>query len=79
MRFELVWNEGTADERREALVVSEADVDEAVDYYGPDAGGTLEERVRAAAYMMATFRGAAREELWSLYQDGERIAANHGA
>ena len=78
MRFELVWNEGTDRERREPLVVSEADIDDAVDYLGADAGDTLEKQAVSAAYRMATDRGAGRDELWVLYQDGRRIAANHG-
>jgi hypothetical protein len=77
MRFELVWNEGTEQERREPLVVSEADIDDAVDYLGDDAGDTLEKQARSAAYRIAVERGAGRDELWSLYQDGKRLAANH--
>ena len=81
--YQLVLNPGDDDQQRIAFTVSEADVDDALDYGRAERGDPLDQQLADAAYhMVMTGRvtpiDRVTDEPWVLVRDG-RIAARNAA
>lgn len=80
--FELVVNAGAAGQERVRFAVSEADLDDALDYGRAERSQPLDEQVRAAAYHMV-LEGSVRpiddfaDGPWVLLRRGRIVARNH--
>ena len=82
--YQLVLNPGADNQERIALTVSEADIDDAVDYGRAEAGDPIEKQMVDAAYH-AVMEGRVRpvdrvcDEPWVLVHRGTIVARNAAA
>jgi len=82
--FQLVFDPGTEDEARIAFTISEADIDDAIDYGRVERGEPFESQIEGAAYhMVMNQRVCADERIfergWVVLHGGAIIARNHMA
>jgi hypothetical protein len=81
MKFNLVLNPDTNSAESIPFSVSEADIDDAIDFGRVERGDSLEKQINdAACHKVMELRVTRRilHEPWALERDGSRVAASAG-